>query len=1132
MSNRLIRYCEGVMEACWLLALILAPLFFNVYSSRVFEPDKIALVRSLALITAAAWLIKISAEGGFRLTPVETTVDEGATKPWAGVKYFLRQPLTLPVLALIFSYTLSTALSVSTYASLLGSYQRMQGTFSMFSYIVLFAAIVGNLRQRAQAERLITTVIITSLPIAMYGILQRYKLDPLPWGGDTVDRVTSNMGNAIFVAAYLIMAVFLCLGRVVISFHSILTSADDFARNMIRATSYVFILAINLVAIYFTQSRGPWLGLLAGLFFFFVLLSLQWHVRPLTLASIALAGLAGVFLILINIPNSPIANLKEIPGVGRLGSVLDTEGGTNKVRILIWGGIVELMSPHEPLEYPDGRPDPWNIIRPLVGYGPESLYVSYNRFYPPALANIEARNATPDRSHNETFDSLAFTGFIGLGVYLGVFVSVFYYGLKWLGLVGTRTRLIIFLILVLGGGLASSIGFILWQGPHFFGVGLPSGMLVGLIVYLALYALRSMTTKETEGNIPERWRAIAMISVISAIVAHFAEIHFGIAIVSTRTHFWIFAGLLAVLGYWIPATRAQATTATPTVNPAPTSGATARRKQQRRGGNSGEVNRTPASLGPLNPAAGIMTAILLTLGFDFITNSGHITQFDKIISDALTVLPNQGNKTSYGVLAMIVLTWLIGTLLLNLEEASDAREKPTWGNIFASLWLTLFLGFISWLILASQLANIAGFVPQSVEQLLESTSRIAGVLGLFYFLIFAIVLGLGVILPGSWPGGAGRPLGGMTLMWATTLPLAAVIFSVLYNLQLIQADIIYKTGLQFDDQGQPQLSIKIYEQAINLTPGQDYYYLFLGRSYLNYTGTITDTVQQQSGLNKAEEELIRARLLNPLNTDHSANLGRLNRQWAALVGDPTVRQEKAGKSDKYYGEALSLSPHSAALWDEWAALDYQLRDDLDGAQAKLDKSFELDKLYDQTYQLQGDVYNIRAQRATTDTERAMYYQKAIDNFNNGIAVMKERGGNPVNLYIGLAQAYVATQQNAPAIEAYKEVTKIGLGGNQWQVYRAIAELSRQLGDLEQGRIYGQLAADAAPEGEKPNLQAFVSSLGVSETPWQTYRTIAEVYQNLGSPAQAQAYGQQALAVAPETEQPSLQAWFATLQPLP
>src|SRR5512135_1688464 len=57
-SSRLSAFCDRVIEAGWLAALILVPLFFNVYSDRVFEPDKITFVRSLALVMIGAWLIK------------------------------------------------------------------------------------------------------------------------------------------------------------------------------------------------------------------------------------------------------------------------------------------------------------------------------------------------------------------------------------------------------------------------------------------------------------------------------------------------------------------------------------------------------------------------------------------------------------------------------------------------------------------------------------------------------------------------------------------------------------------------------------------------------------------------------------------------------------------------------------------------------------------------------------------------------------------------------------------------------------------------------------------------------------------------------------------------------------------
>ena len=57
-------------------ALVVAPMFFNVFSSRVFEPDKISLVRSIALMMLLAWVIKI-ANGGFVWLPAYTTESNG-----------------------------------------------------------------------------------------------------------------------------------------------------------------------------------------------------------------------------------------------------------------------------------------------------------------------------------------------------------------------------------------------------------------------------------------------------------------------------------------------------------------------------------------------------------------------------------------------------------------------------------------------------------------------------------------------------------------------------------------------------------------------------------------------------------------------------------------------------------------------------------------------------------------------------------------------------------------------------------------------------------------------------------------------------------------------------------------------
>ena len=54
----LVKFCSRTIEACWLVALAGIPVFFNPYTTRVFESDKTYLLRSITIVMLIAWLIK------------------------------------------------------------------------------------------------------------------------------------------------------------------------------------------------------------------------------------------------------------------------------------------------------------------------------------------------------------------------------------------------------------------------------------------------------------------------------------------------------------------------------------------------------------------------------------------------------------------------------------------------------------------------------------------------------------------------------------------------------------------------------------------------------------------------------------------------------------------------------------------------------------------------------------------------------------------------------------------------------------------------------------------------------------------------------------------------------------------
>ncbi|MGB9300141.1 MAG: hypothetical protein WCD51_06060, partial [Anaerolineae bacterium] len=248
MQTKLSFFCEKIIEAGWLSAVIVVPLFFNVHSSRVFEPDKLSLLRSIALVMIVAWLVKSLEE--FAGRPKGTPTESGS-----GMRAFLLTPLVLPTLLLVAVYVLTTITSVVPSISFWGSYPRLQGTYTLISYVVIFLLMLNTLRSRQQVERLLTVIIVTSFPIALYGIVQHFQLDPLPWGGDVTARVASNMGNAIFVAAYLIMVVPITIGRFVINLQVFevpesLAEGDGRRRpNLLWTIAYALLLALQALCL-------------------------------------------------------------------------------------------------------------------------------------------------------------------------------------------------------------------------------------------------------------------------------------------------------------------------------------------------------------------------------------------------------------------------------------------------------------------------------------------------------------------------------------------------------------------------------------------------------------------------------------------------------------------------------------------------------------------------------------------------------------------------------------------------------------------------------------------------------------------------------------------------------------------
>ncbi len=1141
-ASKLSVWCDRLIEMGWLAAVIVVPLFFDIYSSRVFEPDKLTTLRSIALVMALAWLVKWIEE---------------LRNPNRDRAITWRTPLVLPTLLMVVIYMLSTALSVAPRTSLLGSYQRLQGTYTTLSYIVVFLLILQGMRSRAQVDRVITTIIITSLPIAIYGLLQRLQLDPLPWGGDTVDRVAGNMGNSIFIAAYLVMTFFLTLYRITDSFAAIFRSEQPRWSDVVRAGCYILVALFNaIVVLILAGSRGPQLGWLGGLLFFVLLLVQVIRRRKarlgltISMIAVALAGIGFLYFLNVTRDDPRFESLRAFPLFKRLSTVVQTTDGTNAVRVLIWEGAADLVAPHAPIQRPDGTPDPFNAIRPLIGYGPESMYVAYNRFYPPLLANFEARNASPDRSHNETWDSLVITGAIGFLVYLFLFGSVLYYGFRWIGLIANRKEGVLFVGLWTAGAAIGGIGALVSGNVELFGVAVAAGIvLLGLTPFLFISAIanaRRGDNVELPVTLSLRDQFL-LIAIVSTVIAHFVEIHTGIAIASTRTHFWVLIGVMVVVGAGLLRSerleagdvRLSATEAemSPTQNGdrkaqnselgARNSGGTRKQRRAAQQAAANTARRASASRSRQLPdwfytAGGyglILGLILAIMAFDFTSNAERLTVPGQVFVNAMTSVKGQ---PSLGVLSMFLLTLIVGVVVI----LTELRRSEVLRNGEQALAAGAFVAALATLIWVAFGTFIAG---RLVDFITNQQNTVGGILGIadqlgafpayIYLLILAVMIAGAFFLAREEPV---MPAKGMSAGGVSTLLIGAIVVPIAINysnLQPIAADIVYKQANPWDQQGARELipntgiqgwdlAIEHYRRAIDLARNEDFYYLWLGRALLEKakstpntatTRAITDTasferiISNDAGnwnrvnpdalpsVQLSRDDLFaaariileEARTINPFNTDHSANLARMWRQSADLTVDAAQKQQRYENSAKEYATATSLSPHNAALWNEWASLLMYNLHDLDGAKAKLDRSLELDQKFSQTYLLRS-AWNMEKANAIDQTRNAEEWRNHVATAQKELERARAVDPNNSQILQELTRVALLLGDTTTAISATQAMVE--QNPTDWNSLKNLAVLYSDTKQITLAQQFAQQALMLAPKEQQGALQAFINQL--------------------------------------------------------
>jgi tetratricopeptide (TPR) repeat protein len=349
-----------------------------------------------------------------------------------------------------------------------------------------------------------------------------------------------------------------------------------------------------------------------------------------------------------------------------------------------------------------------------------------------------------------------------------------------------------------------------------------------------------------------------------------------------------------------------------------------------------------------------------------------------------------------------------------------------------------------------------------------------------------------------------------------------------------------------------------------------------GAYHLPETPTLNDVVnltpeavsQMSRGelLRAAQTVLQEAQRVNPLNTDHTANLARLYRSWADLSpNDATLQQAMLDRSLEQYNKAVTLSPNAAHLWNEKGNAHLARGED-DQAEAAYLHSLEIDPRFDQTYMLLADFY-----------ERRELYDKSIAILEQGLEYLPGRA--QLYSYMGVAKARAGDYQGA--IDANLEVLEMQPGN--LGAMRNVAVLYRDMGDIDKAIEWAEQAISVTPAGSideiknqrnlaaqiyeqagmidpaiaqyeqlrqvDPNDLATLNNLSrlyvttenwngaidvlqalaaLEPTNYQHPLALAQILQQIGQPENALTYANQALALAPDDQKPGITQLIDTL----
>jgi len=385
--------------------------------------------------------------------------------------HFASFKMTVGVVSLFFLiFAISTIFSIDSYHSFWGSFYRKQGLVVYIHYFVFFLLLLFNFIPSKKEDtpnkpsnfatckgedisqgghikkinKIISATLLGSFFVSSLGILQWLGYDPLPWQEriPIFGRITSTMGQPIFLANYLLFVIplavyriydsrftiqdlkkmtqsdFLILpfsGGVPRSGEGVVTMKQRLLNNtkLIRLIFFITLLILQLTTLMFTYTRGAIIGLVFGIFFFAFFYPLVIKKNKKAFFKSILLFLLSILLIIFLIMSTRGGWNYSDRIYWRMKNVINLEHGSTALRVKYWTAALDAIKK-----------------KPFLGYGAENQQDVFMAYYDKTWIPFEKPDLVPDKAHNEYLDIALSGGLLLLFSYLLMLFCVFYGGLK------------------------------------------------------------------------------------------------------------------------------------------------------------------------------------------------------------------------------------------------------------------------------------------------------------------------------------------------------------------------------------------------------------------------------------------------------------------------------------------------------------------------------------------------------------------------------------------------------------------------------------------------------------------------------------------------------------------------------